>query len=410
MSEFKFSKDDSLWNEEYIKHKRISAGKIMLKSDRNIFCFFLRPLTRIWDKLLLELASAFFVSSLTLYYSLILRRKMSHNNGVTLSGEIEIVKDQNFPPHSFFVPGKKFECRIRHAAAGFMDDAMLCVRSVSIKFSNERVKSPLDLEFNTGRSLFWSVRNFFQFAMWKKEFRGMAYQKFWLKFPAGQQAGQDSVCNNPSSYASLAYYSQTPTLFIGDDGKKRYAKYRVIPADGQAESQKNSVDEIGYFWGDQRVEPDTPLHRNYLKEEMKNRIEKYGEVHYKLQIQLADEEVANYNPAIFNSNIHWDENLHPWHDLANFFTNKVLSHTENVMTYYGFSNCPKSLHVIPATSIDDYNSLNHLRMRAGIAKKVRIWSTNVFGMPKALPDMGPRNIDELTCEKLGSIKGFENDE
>ena len=59
-----------------------------------------------------------------------------------------------------------------------------------------------------------------------------------------------------------------------------------------------------------------------------------------------------------------------------------------------------SVSLIPATSIDDYNSLNYLRAKVDLAKKCRLLAYKLFGMQKPLPDIGPRNVTELTCEQL----------
>ena len=111
---------------------------------------------------------------LVVLQSLIRRRKMSHNNGIAAAGKLRIVSNPEFPEADFFEPGREFACRIRHATASMMDDAMLTVKGASIKFSDNPVESPLDIEMNTGRSLFWSAANFFTFGRNQHEHQGIS--------------------------------------------------------------------------------------------------------------------------------------------------------------------------------------------------------------------------------------------
>jgi arachidonate 5-lipoxygenase len=101
---------------------------------------------------------------------------------------------------------------------------------------------------------------------------------------------------------------------------------------------------------------------------------------------------------IFCSNKIWDEATHPWFDLARVTIDRMLTYEESMLMYFSLKNHPPSMGLIEAKSIHDYNSLNYLRVRADIAKKARLWAYWLFGMPKALPDEGPRNVTERTCE------------
>jgi hypothetical protein len=74
---------------------------------------------------------------------------------------LRIVDDPRFPGHAFFAPGKVYPCRIRHASASLLDDAINDVRAIAIKFSDQRMQSPFDIEMNTGAvSPFWSAVSF----------------------------------------------------------------------------------------------------------------------------------------------------------------------------------------------------------------------------------------------------------
>ncbi len=353
---------------------------------------------RLYDKFILWAYSVFFCWALVIVQSLIRRRKMSHNKGLAAAGKLRIVDNPKFPDAEFFEPGREFPCRIRHANVSFMDDAMLTVRSASIKFADAAVDSPFDIEMNNGRSLFWSVANFFAFARNKHEHGGIQYESFYRKYPAGRDAGQESVTRDPKSYSHLDYRSQCPFLFNAKDGKRRYVNFRLIPADRQIEALVNRVDQIGMFFGDQRMLPDDPRNRNYLKHEYAERL-KNGPIEYMLQLQL--HEASDHDcEVIYCSNKMWDEETHPWIDLAHVTIDRMLSYEESLWMYFSLRNHPSSVDLIPATSIHDYNSLNYIRAKADIAKKARLFAYRIFGMPKELPDIGPRNVSEVTCEKV----------
>jgi hypothetical protein len=116
------------------------------------------------DKMVLWMTAKGFGWLLALFMSLPHRRRMSHNNGIGAIGWLQVVDNPEFPEHDFFTAGRKFPARIRHASISFLDDAMNCFRSISIKFSDHHFQSPLDLEMNTGeRSAFWSAASFLKF-------------------------------------------------------------------------------------------------------------------------------------------------------------------------------------------------------------------------------------------------------
>ena len=93
---------------------------------------------------------------------------------------------------------------------------------------------------------------------------------------------------------------------------------------------------------------------------------------------------------IFNCNKAWDESLFPWIDVAKVEVSEMLSHQENQEMIFSVSAVPPSLAILPAQSLDDYNSVNYLRQKAGIAKKSRLFAYKLFGLPKETPDQRPK--------------------
>jgi len=358
-------------------------------SFRHILWFWLH---RWFDKLVLWLYARFFGLMLALFLCFPHRKRMSHDNGIAATGKLRIVDDPEFPANDFFTPGREFPVRIRHASATFLDDAMNCIRSLSIKLSDHHIKSPFDIEMNTGEtSLFWSAVSFLKFAKMRKEQYGIEYRNFNRQYPNGLTASQEAGRRHASSFHNLHYYCKTPFLYIGTDGIKRYAKYRAIPADGEPET---GIDHDPSEWDqcNQRILPHETRGRNYLKYEYEDRVRREG-ARYRLQIQThpaSDDE----DPEVFNNMVVWDENAYPWRDLGIMTIDRTLDWVDSTMTTFSVNNMPKGLGVIPANSIFDYNSLNYMRVHSEIARKARLLSYKVFGMVPPIPDNDNRNVSD----------------
>jgi len=345
---------------------------------------------RVFGMIYLWLATKAFTGVLTIFGSILYRTKMSHNNGIAATGSIRFVDNPEFPLHPFFEPGKTLPCRVRHAAASFMDDAMRVVRSMSIKMADTDYKSPMDIELNTGETaLFWSVASFFRFAKYKKTRFGMQYEEYYRKYPKGVEGAHVGMRRNPTSFSNLKYYSQTPFLYKAHDNVLRYIKYRTIPAESIPESGILDEYDMKIPTENQRILPGETRSRNYLKEEYEDRLQKEP-VRYKLQVQL-HQASDDDDPEIFNCCRKWDDASHPWMDLAAITINKPLDWAESTRMIFSMKNLPKGLGIIPSYSIYDYNSLNFLRKHSDLARYARVWAIRIFGMPPENPDSDIRN-------------------
>lgn len=343
------------------------------------------------DKIILWIVAKWFAFLVAVFLSFFGRKRMSHDNGVAGLGSLKVVDDPKFPEHDFFAAGREFPVRIRHATATFLDDGVNGIRSIAIKFSHHHFKSPFDIEMNTGQTtLFWSALSFRKFGDLKKERWAVTYVDFIRKYPEGVKGAVKALRRDPTSFTNLRYYCKTPFLFIGKDGIKRYAKYRVIPFDDVPETglQENPCE---YELPNQRVAPHNKNGRNYLKYEFEERVKREG-ARYKLQFQLMtahDDE----DPEIFNNMIEWDEKIYPWMDIAHFNITETLDWRESTLSTFSVNNMPKTLGVIPAKSIFDYNSVNYMRAHSEIARKARLLSYKVFGMVPPIPDNDNRNSE-----------------
>ncbi len=360
--------------------------------------------TKAWDKIYLWLFCQLFSWVIVLTLSLFYRKRMSHDNGIAGMGKITIVPNPKFPAHEFFSPGRVFPARIRHASATFLDDAMNCIRSMSIKFSDHHFKSPFDIEMNTGEtSLFWSAYSFFQFAKLRREKYGVEYIDYYKKYPEGLKGAQLALRRNPTSFHNLRYYSKTPFKFIGEDKIRSYAKYRVRPLENEPETGiQHNMSDIDT--GNQRILPFETRGRNYLKYEYEERVIKEG-AKYMMQIQTRIAQDDD-DPEIFNNMVPWDEVAHPWHDLAVIEIEEILDWKESTKTSFSLNHMPKTLGIIPAKSIYDYNSLNYMRAHSEKAKVARLLSYRLFGYPKPIPNNDERNSGDwvkIQNEKVSKL-------
>ncbi|QRK10605.1 hypothetical protein JQX13_11250 [Archangium violaceum] len=312
---------------------------------------------------------------------------MSHDNGIAARGRIRITENPTFPAHDFFEPGREFACRLRHASVSYPDDTVIQVRAASLKFADSDYESPLDLEMNTGTiSLFWSARNFIEFVTKKNpRVNGLDYVEYYKDNPRGLLASAEGVRKDPSTFTQLYYHSQVPLRFVGKDGVLRYAKYRLIPENRGPETGLMPPNATQTLWDEDLTDPSRSP--NYLKEELADRLSR-GPVTYHLQIQLHTPRPGE-SAEILNSNVAWDEATHPHMDLGTVTLEEVLPFEDSVRMRFSMSHHPPSLGLLPAESVDDYNSLNYMRRASNVAKRFRLLFCQLLGERKPLPSERP---------------------
>ena len=276
------------------------------------------------------------------------------------------------PANSFFQPGNEFTIRLRHANVvdNQKHDAAFDARGCAIKFADSSAKSPYDLLMNTGEnSLFYSVETFLKFVLASTNEK---YQTFAREAPSAVKATIGTLRRAPNSYSDLHYYSQTPVQFFAEDGKERYARFRVVPyGDGpgtKVQPEKSGLPDLE----DQvksailcpkqlaKVSPDETRPANYLKEEFKLRVDTQG-VKYRLQMQLY-EWSDNDDREVFNPNKEWDYDTHPYFDIGIIELTEALSDRETENLHMWIGRHPRdTIGLIKAWSNKDYNSINIAR-------------------------------------------------
>lgn len=353
----------------------------------------------LWGRIKLWIAARFFIL-LICFGSGRRRRRMSHNNAVAGRGKVRIVDNPEFPETDFFEAGREFPCRIRHGAVAYWDDAMHVARSATLKFADTMFESPLDVQMNTGKhAFFWNAKSFLQFAFWRNEMQGIEYLRYYEWYPQGRKAAASAFRRNPSSFAQLYFHSQTPFGWHARDGKLRYVKFRLIPEDG--EESARPTDEFvedchrnpsrAMTLANQRTLPGEHRSINYLKNEYIERLKK-GPAKYRLQIQL-HEAKPDDAPEVLSPHEYWDEETHPYMELATVEIDEPLSHEEQSWLTYEITNHPDSISILKARDMEDYNSLNYVRMQSHWAIKVRWFMQKVLGVRPNYPDDHPHDFN-----------------
>ncbi len=330
---------------------------------------------------------------------------MSHQNGIVGTGRIKIVENPQFPPNEMFVAGKEFPCRLRHATVRFLDDAGLIPRAASLKFADSDNESPLDLLMNTGVATpFNNVKTFWEFmrtSIAGGRVKSIAYLQ---NNPRCFMNFKRAVRRNPVTFAQMYYHTQTIFEFHALDGKRRYARFRLIPEDRGAETGIPNHDDLETVWFQEAL-PGETRSRNYLKDEYRERVKNKG-VTYHLQMQVHEWQHGDRPDLVMNSIYEWSERSHPWLDIAHVRIDGILEKDgrKNAPLYsiergdhclFSLANHPDCLQFMKPSSVSDPASLDYLRRGGVWARKARLLSMRLFGPDEPIADeREPQNRDD----------------
>ena len=103
---------------------------------------------------------------------------------------------------------------------------------------------------------------------------------------------------------------------------------------------------------------------NYLTAEFEERISCEG-IQYKLQIQLHEIQPGDSH-LILHAARAWDQDTHPWLDLADVKLTSLLPGDVVRDTHTSLTNAPPSISLPPAKTIYDYSSLAYLGTKVSI--------------------------------------------
>ncbi|CRI65910.1 putative Arachidonate 15-lipoxygenase [Thiocapsa sp. KS1] len=336
--------------------------------------------------------------------SIVTRRRMSHENGLVVRGQVRILANLDLPPNGFFTPGKVFPCRLRHASVSFLDDAALAVRGASLKFSDEAVDSPFDMLMNNGNSTpFWNMDTFFQFTLARIRGGRAHLIDYFKRNPRCYMNVRDALRRDPSSFANLYYYSQIPLRFIAEDAVKRYAKFRLIPWDEiREEDGIPDEDDLRTPWF-QEAKPNELRGRNYLKDEYRKRLDN-RHVRYRFQIQLLEWRDSDDRDYELSSLYPWNEEECPWRDLAEVIIAEALDDAEGNECLFSLRHLPASvLRTIPARHFRDGPSIDYLRLAGWWPRRARLLMYRLRGQPPRIPDERNETTDAYADETVSTV-------
>lgn len=344
-------------------------------------------LRRWWNVFLLVALRALMITVISIR-SFLTRRRMSHQNGIVAKGVIRIVDNLLCPENDFFKPGLEFRCRLRHASVLGLDDAGLYVRGATLTFADENVESPLDILMNTGTAVpFWNLSTFGQ-AMFATMRGGRAKRiPYFRRNPRCFENFVKALRLRPKSFSQLYYHSQTPLEFRAYDKKERYIKFRLIPEDRGPESGIPDSAQLQTPWF-QEAQAGETLSPNYLKDEFRERVKTRG-VSYHLQMQLHEWMPDDRRDVVLNGVYEWDEQTHPWMDLATVRLDAILEDEHGYDCAFPITNLPPCIRLTRPLSIYDPPSLEYLRVGANLAHRARFLGNRIFGLPPAIPDERP---------------------
>ena len=303
-------------------------------------------------------------------------KRVTHFRGVGARGHIDIVAQPEFPEHEFFRAGRRFDCRLRHANASFADDALVQVRGCALKFTDADFDSPYDLVLNSGAtSAFWSFWSFMDFAKARTwdQFTPSQWtgQKRWFRrLPYGFIGSVESLRSLPSSFADVTYYAKIAYPFQAKDGRRRYAKYRVLRPGLERESGLLTPAEQRKAWYQSRERGDERP-KAILAREFEQRLA--SPLEYQLQIQLWDWDDERDTAEVLNLCRYWDEGAHPWLDLATVTLDAAMPAKQTEVTRFWLGHQPASLGIAEPTHIRDYRSLAWARVGVyGYSRKASV--------------------------------------
>lgn len=289
------------------------------------------------------------------------RGRGTHTLGVAARGTAKVVDASPLPANGFFVPGRVFPVRIRHATALRTDEAERDFRSMAIKFADSGLDSPLDLIMNTGHVQgFWHAANFLRGVL-GGAFGERGRRWYILRHPPAWQNVIAGIRRAPSSYLRLRYYAAISFELRCDDNVRRLCRFRVVPWDGGEESGWSEGDDLQRPWFEKRLSGEQRS-RDYLRREYAARLLRGEAARYRLQVQVhtcVDGESAR----VYDIGSAWDESHCPWHDLVELRIDSLLDAAEAERTRFRIYHQPPCLGIPEATSPNDFRSIGWMRAR-----------------------------------------------
>jgi hypothetical protein len=265
------------------------------------------------------------------------------------------------PANKFFSPGRVFAVRVKHSsfpACGppLSNGSRASYKTMSIKFSDHDVDSPLDLVLKTGHhGPYYNVVTMDQFYAALRT-GNPDIKNYLLEHPVCLESVLDGLRFEADSYTDQHYYSHFIYEFLSTDGYKRTARFRATPVD-QSWTQTGllTLEQQRHVWNylvGQSPEYTSTQPESFLREEFSRRLAAAGFIEYRLQIQLGEQQA--YCPCDPGP-----EAAGEWLDLARLTLGQVLGPFDgsSAGTLFNVGRLPPStLHLADPNDPADFNS------------------------------------------------------
>lgn len=294
--------------------------------------------------------------------------RATHRRGVAGVGRFVARPSPELPHHEFFAPGRVFRATLRHGNVSNDDDAGLDIRGAALKLVDleDPDKPGLDLIMNTGEVAFSTARVFFRYARatmpwpWQDtptNERGL--RRFLLRDDRARAQFVDGLRRAPDSFAGLTYHSQIVYTYRALDGRRRFARFRLVP-DAPSDVGTPDAQDLAAPWSAERRVGETRPH-DYLRQEFKQRLSAPEGVRYHLEVQLREPPDENHvDEALFDPGERWDV---PWHRLGTVHLERRASDVEAEQLWFNLEYMPPSLDLLESFSPDDFHSVAWMRIR-----------------------------------------------
>lgn len=334
-------------------------------------------------------AADLLLGSLLMLRTLLTRRRALYPRGVAAWGTFYVADYHDALSHGlslahdFFSPRQRFDAQVRFATEG-PDEAALAMRGVSLHFKTPG-RGSFDLLLGTGA--YSPAENIVEFAQMYlvRTLGGFAERLFWKHHPRMREGLIAGLRRAPDSYTKLHYHSQTVRFWVAHDGTRHLVRYRLVPEEPGPESGVPTPEQgLERALARKRL-PDERRPADYLKQELKRRLEGRRKCALRLEAQFHSAGPGD-STHWFNPSVDWRTDEHPWLCLGQLVLEEIIPDEQAEQLCFNPANVPPSLGTPTSGGILDYRSIadSEKRVHRRI-QRARQWMTEAFGLPSLNP-------------------------
>jgi hypothetical protein len=312
--------------------------------------------------------------------SVMKKRRSTHLYGVGANGRFQVVDHPRFPPNVFFTPGREFPLQARFATVTFPDDASFDVRGAAIRLAKGGEPSPFDVLMNTGSYAAFSNVVQFGALVVSKFFPQWVSKTLTKSSHVVREGALAGLRHGPDSFADLHYYSETVRFWIDEHDQRWLVRWRLLADPDVPESGLPDEADEDHPWVRERRAGDTRS-RDYLRRELKARLEGPREIALRLQAQF---HLPSRGDGLqwYDAAVDWNPRAHPWVDVGVVVLEDAMSDADAERLAFNASNHPPTLGVPAAEGPFDPRSLADSERRIiRRLQRLRAWMYGSFGLP-----------------------------